>query len=325
MKKAILYIVIPCYNEEEVLEETTKQLKRKIEKLIAEKNISYKSRIMYVDDGSKDNTWNLISNISCGEKYFTGISLAKNVGQQNALMAGLLEAKKYADIVISMDSDLQDDIDAIDSMLKKYYGGAEIVYGVRSSRKSDNFLKKISALSFYKVMKKLGANIIYNHAEYRLTSKNVLNHLEEFNEVNIFLRGIFPLIGFKSDIVYYNRNKRLAGKTKYSFKKLLNLSWEAITSFSIQPIRFILKFGMILAIFSFISLTIFVVCYITETINNFWCIIISLICLLFGIQFTFIGIVGEYVGKAYIETKKRPRYIIEKNLNEVSNEVKRFF
>ena len=215
MKKDILYVVIPCYNEEEVINETTKRLKEKLNTLIKSNVISPKSRVMYVNDGSKDKTWSLIKKIDRKEKLFTGITLSRNRGHQNALVAGLLTAKEYSDVVISMDADLQDDINAIDEMLKKYHNGCDVVYGVRSSRKKDTFFKKITAQGFYKFMAKMGVNVIYNHADYRLTSKRVLNEFEKYKEVNLFLRGIFPLIGFKTDVVYYERAERFAGSSKF--------------------------------------------------------------------------------------------------------------
>ena len=229
----ILYIVIPCYNEEPVLKETTKRLKVKIEKLIKEKKISEKSKVMYVNDGSKDNTWKLIKEIHENDKLFTGLSLSRNKGHQNALLAGLLTAKNYADIIISMDADLQDDIEAIDKMLDKYTNeNCDTVYGVRNKRKKDSWFKRFTAQSFYKFMNLMGVEIIYNHADYRLTSKKVLNNLSNYEEVNLFLRGLFPLIGFKSDIVYYERNERFAGVSKYPLKKMISFAFDGITSFS---------------------------------------------------------------------------------------------
>lgn len=316
MKSKVLYIVVPCYNEEEVLEETTKQLKNKMAKLVKEKIISEESKVMYVNDGSSDGTWNLIEKIAKKENYFTGISLSRNRGHQNALLAGLMTAKKYADIIISMDADLQDDINAVDEMIKKYYEGSEIVYGVRSARKKDTWFKRTTAEGFYKFMSMMGVDIVFNHADYRLASKNVLEHLEEFNEVNLFLRGIFPLIGYKTDIVYYERNERFAGESKYPLKKMLNFAWDGITSFSVKPIRFILTFGIVLSIFSFISLIVFIVLNLVQLKAISIGTIISLICFLSGLQIVFIGIIGEYIGKTYVETKRRPRYIVSRNLNE---------
>ena len=245
-KQEILYIVVPCYNEEEVIRETTKRLKEKLNKLIKKKIISTDSKVMYVNDGSKDKTWELIEENHEQEKLFTGISLSRNRGHQNALLAGLMTAKKYADVVISMDADLQDDINAIDEMLDKYYAGNEIVYGVRNSRKKDTWFKKTTAEGFYKFMKFMGVDIVFNHADYRLASKRVLDELENYKEVNLFLRGMFPLVGFKSDVVYYERNERFAGKSKYPLKKMLNFAWDGITSFSVKPIRLVLNLLFVL-------------------------------------------------------------------------------
>ena len=319
MKDNILYVVIPCYNEEEVLSETTKKLKEKMDQLIKDKQISKNSKVMYVNDGSKDSTWNLIQDISNKDTLFTGITLSRNRGHQNALVAGLLTAKKYADVVISMDADLQDDINVMDQMIEKYNNGCQIVYGVRSSRKKDTFFKRFTAESFYKFMNKMGVNIIYNHADYRLTSKRVLDEFENYKEVNLFLRGIFPLIGFKSDIVYYERNKRFIGESKYSFKKMLNFAWDGITSFSVKPIRLILILGILQTVLSFIFMVVFIILNIIKLKTLGTGSIVSIIFFVSGIQLLCTGIVGEYIGKIYGETKERPRYIIEKNLLEVNN------
>ena len=315
-KEEILYVVIPCYNEEEVLEETTRQLKIKIEKLIKDKVISDKSKVMYVNDGSKDKTWELIKKISEKEKYFTGISLSRNRGHQNALVGGLLTAKNYADIIISMDADLQDDINAIDGMLEKYYAGCDIVYGVRSARKKDTFFKRVTAEGFYKFMKVLGVDCVYNHADYRLTSKRVLDEFENYKEVNLFLRGIFPLIGFKSDVVYYERNERFAGKSKYPLKKMLNFAWDGITSFSIKPLRMICTIGFIIL---FVSIGIMIYSLVRKIMGSTvdgWTFLSISIWFIGGLQMISIGIIGEYIGKIYSETKARPRYIISENLEE---------
>ncbi len=315
-QEKILYMVIPCYNEEEVLEETTKRLKEKYKDLIAKKKISNKSKVMYVNDGSKDKTWELIKKISQKEEHFTGITLSRNRGHQNALLGGLMTAKKYADIVISMDADLQDDINAIDEMLDKYYNGAEIVYGVRSARKTDTFFKRVTAEGFYKFMKMLGADCVYNHADYRLTSKRVLDELENFKEVNLFLRGMFPLVGFKSDVVYYERNERFAGESKYPLKKMLNFAWDGITSFSIKPLRMICSIGFVIL---FVSLAIMIYTLFRKITGNTvdgWTFLTISIWLIGGIQMISIGIIGEYVGKMYSEVKERPRFIIEENLEE---------
>ena len=310
----ILYIVIPCYNEEEVLNETIKVMKKKMNELIKKKEISKDSKVMFINDGSNDKTWAMIKEVSYKNSLFTGLSLSRNRGHQNALVAGLLTAKNYADMVISIDVDLQDDVNAIDLMIEKYKNGCQIVYGVRNARKKDCFFKRFTAESFYKIMLKMGVDIVYNHADYRLTSKRVLEEFAGFPEVNLFLRGIFPLIGFKSDIVYYERGERFAGESKYPLKKMVSLAWDGISSFSTSPIKIIIYIGVFQSIISFILLVIFVILnlvnYQTLKIES----IISLIVFLSGIQTLFIGIVGEYVGKIYFETKKRPRYIIEENL-----------
>ena len=316
MKKEVLYIIIPCYNEEEVLQETTKELKTKLEKLIKDKVISEKSKVMYVNDGSKDKTWELIKTIKNKEKLFTGISLSRNRGHQNALLAGLMTAKEYADIIISMDADLQDDINAIDEMIKKYYEGNEIVYGVRSARKKDTFFKRFTAESFYKIMNKLGVEVVFNHADYRLTSKKVLNDLENFEEVNLFLRGIFPLIGYKSDVVYYERNERFAGESKYPLKKMINFAVDGITSFSVKPIRLILNVGIIIFIISIIMVIYALINKIIGNTVSGWTFIVCSIWLIAGVQILSLGVIGEYIGKIYNETKRRPKYIIEHNLEE---------
>ncbi len=315
-KEEILYVVVPCYNEEEVLTETTKRLKEKLENLIMDKKISNKSRVMYVNDGSKDNTWNLIEEISDKEKLFTGISLSRNRGHQNALLAGLMTAKNYADIVISMDADLQDDINAIDEMIEKYNNGAQIVYGVRSSRKKDTAFKRITAEGFYKFMKLMGVEVVFNHADYRLTSKRVLEELENYGEINLFLRGMFPLIGFKTDIVYYERNERFAGSSKYPLKKMLSFAWEGITSFSVKPIKMILNIGIIMFVLSIIMIIYSIVSKCLGNTVDGWTFITCSIWLVAGIQMLSLGIVGEYIGKIYSETKRRPRFIISRNLNE---------
>lgn len=315
-EKTILYVVIPCYNEIEVLEETTRRLKEKFNKLISEKKISKKSKVMYVNDGSKDLTWELIKKINKEEEYFTGITLSRNRGHQNALLGGLMTAKNYADVVISMDADLQDDIDAIDEMLDKYYDGAEIVYGVRSARKKDTFFKKVTAEGFYKFMKVLGVDCVYNHADYRLTSKRVLDEFENYKEVNLFLRGMFPLVGFKSDIVYYERNERFAGVSKYPLKKMLNFAWDGITSFSVKPLRMICSIGFLILFVSILIMIYTIVRKVTGNTVDGWAFLTISIWFIGGIQMISIGIIGEYIGKMYSETKQRPRFIISENLEE---------
>ncbi|MCI5552656.1 MAG: glycosyltransferase family 2 protein [Tenericutes bacterium] len=310
-----LYVVVPCYNEEEVLEETTKRLKEKLTNLINQKKISKNSKVMYVNDGSKDKTWELIKKIS-KDTMFTGISLSRNRGHQNALLAGLMKAKEKADIIISMDADLQDDINAIDEMIKKYEEGNEIVYGVRSSRKKDSWFKKTTAEAFYKFMKIMGVDIIFNHADYRLASKKVLNELEKFEEVNLFLRGIFPLIGYKYDIVYYERNERFAGESKYPLKKMLNFAWDGITSFSVKPIRFVLTLGIIIFTISIVMIIYSLLSKLLGNAVDGWTFLSCSIWFVSGIQMLSLGIIGEYIGKSYNEVKKRPRYIISEDLSK---------
>ena len=315
-KLKVLYIVVPCYNEEEVIQETNNSLTKQIKTLIKKKKISKNSKILYVNDGSKDNTWNIIEDMYNNNSFVLGLKLAKNKGHQNALLAGLLFAKQYADFVISIDADLQDDISVFEEMIDKYYAGNDIVYGVRNSRQKDSFFKRNSALLFYKFMKLLGCDIIYNHADFRLTSKRVLNELENYKEINIFLRGIFPLIGFDSEVIYYERKERFAGESKYSIKKMFNFAWEGITSFSIKPIRLILIIGFIILLGCALS----IIYLIFQTINNnridnIYYILLT-IWFIGGVQLISIGIIGEYVGKIYSETKSRPRYCISEELTK---------
>lgn len=319
MKKCdVLYMVIPCYNEEEVLLETTKRLKEKLNGLIKKKIISAKSKVMYVNDGSKDKTWELIKQIHNDDPMFTGISLSRNRGHQNALVAGLLTAKDYADVVISMDADLQDDINAIDGMLEKYYDGCDIVYGVRSARKTDTFFKRVTAEGFYKFMQMMGVDVVYNHADYRLTSKKVLNNFQDYKEVNLFLRGIFPLIGYKSDKVYYERAERFAGESKYPLKKMLNFAWDGITSFSVKPLRLICGLGFIILFISIIIMIYSLIRKISGNTIDGWTFLNISIWFIGGLQMISLGIIGEYVGKMYNETKARPRFIVAENLEEIN-------
>jgi glycosyltransferase involved in cell wall biosynthesis len=310
----ILYLVIPCYNEEEVLFETSKRLKNKLSSLIERGKISRFSKVVYVNDGSSDKTWHIIEQIHKKDNIFSGICLSRNRGHQNALVAGLMVAKDYADIVISMDADLQDDINAIDEMVEKYLSGCEIVYGVRNSRKKDTVFKRMTAQGFYKFMQLMGVDIVYNHADYRLTSKRVLENFSEYNEVNLFLRGMFPLIGYKSDIVYYERNQRFAGKSKYPLKKMLNFAWDGITSFSIKPIRLILSLGVRIFILSLIMTVYSVIVKLIGNTVAGWTFLSCSIWIATGVQMLSLGIIGEYIGKIYSETKHRPRYFISKSL-----------
>ena len=305
-----LYVVIPCYNEEEVLDKTNTELKKKMNTLIQNKKIDKQSKVIFVNDGSKDKTWDLIQQFNQEDKLFGGINLSRNRGHQNALLAGLLTVKDDADIVISMDADLQDDIDAIDLMIEKRKEGADVVYGVRNSRKKDSFFKRTTAQGFYRVMKMLGVDVIYNHADYRLTSRRVLDSLKDYREVNLFLRGIFPLIGFKSDIVYYERKERFAGKSKYPLKKMLNFAWDGITSFSVKPIRLVLNVGVIILFLSFLMILYSIIQKVLGNTVDGWTFIVCSLWLLGGIQMLSLGIIGEYIGKIYRETKARPRYLV---------------
>ena len=304
IKKPILYIVIPCFNEEEVLPITKKIFIDKISSLIKKNKIADRSKILFVNDGSKDKTWKIISDLSKKSKYIQGISLSRNRGHQNAVLAGLMEAKKYCDITISIDCDGQDDIDAMDEMVDKYLDGYEIVYGVRSKRDTDTFFKRFTAESFYKVMNMMGAEVVFNHADYRLISKRVLDEFENYKEVNLFLRGMVPLVGFKSTSVFYERNERIAGQSHYPLSKMVSLAVDGITSMSVKPIRLITLLGTILSI-------IFFICLVISLIKNYgiW-IVGNLISLLLSIVIVAIGVIGEYVGKTYMESKHRPRYII---------------
>ena len=274
---------------------------------------------MYVNDGSKDNTWNIICDFNKKNKYVTGVNLSRNRGHQNALLAGLMTAKEHADMVVSMDADLQDDINVMDQMINDFYNGSDIVYGVRSSRKKDTFFKKVTAEGFYKFMSLLGVEIVFNHADYRLMSKRALDELENFSEVNLFLRGIIPLIGFKSTIVTYERNERFAGESKYPLKKMLNFALEGILSFSVKPIRLITTIGFIISFLSFIFLIYVIVGHFISDNVQGWTTIVALISFFGGFEILCIGVIGEYIGKIYGETKRRPRYIIEKVLLNEKN------
>ncbi len=310
----ILYLVVPCYNEEEVLIETSKRLLGKINKMINEEKISKKSKILFVNDGSKDKTWDIIEGLYNKNSIFSGVNLSRNRGHQNALLAGLMVAKEYADMVISLDADLQDDIDVIEKFVEEYYSGSDIVYGVRSSRKTDTFFKRTTALGFYKFMDKLGVNVVYNHADYRLMSKRALEALAEFKEVNLFLRGIVPLIGYKYSIVEYERHERFAGESKYPLKKMLAFAIDGITSFSVKPIRLISVLGFSIFFISLIALIYSLVVKFLGKTEVGWTSIVISIWMLGGIQLLSLGVIGEYIGKIYNETKARPRYIIKDKL-----------
>lgn len=319
---SILYIVIPCYNEQEVLGETSSRLKKKLEHLMNEGLISRLSRVMFVDDGSKDDTWNIIMRLHSENKLFSGLKLAHNRGQQNALFAGLMSAKAYADCVISMDADLQDDINAIDEMIQKHSEGCDIVYGVRSARDTDTFFKRFTAESFYKVMKILGVDIVSNHSDYRLMTKRALDSLAEYGEVNLFLRGIVPTIGYKTDIVYYERHERFAGESKYPLKKMIAFAIDGITSFSVKPLDLISSLGIILSLISVAGLIYSLVSYFMGWTVPGWTTTVCSIWLLGGIQLFCIGVLGCYIGKIYFEVKKRPRYLIDLLINDNDTELK---
>lgn len=309
MKK--LYLVIPCYNEEEVLPITSKELKKKMDELIKSKKISKESKVLFVNDGSKDKTWEIIKKLHEKDDLFRGVNLSRNRGHQNALLAGLHVASDYADITISMDADLQDDIGVIDKMIELNDKGAEVVYGVRSSRKKDSFFKKFTAQGFYKLLKWFGVDIVYNHADCRLMSKRAVMELKNFKEVNLFLRGIVPLIGFKSDIAYYERNKRAAGESKYPLKKMLAFAFDGITSFSIKPLQFIFSIGLIVLLISVGIMIYALVRKIQGAVVAGWTFLTISIWFIGGLQMISLGIIGEYIGKMYNETKARPRFIIE--------------
>lgn len=306
-----LYIVLPCYNEEKVLPETSKRLLELFNTMIGDKLISENSRIVFVDDGSRDKTWDIISTLSDSTERIGGIKLARNSGHQNALLAGLLSIKDECDCAISIDADLQDDINVIPEFVKKYLVGCDIVYGVRSKRNTDTFFKRNTALAFYKMMHLLGAEVVYNHADYRLMSRRALDALAEFGEANLFLRGLVPLIGFKSDEVYYERNARFAGESKYPLKKMLSFAFDGITSLSIKPIRCITGIGALVVVLAFIAaIYVFVSKFFGEASTGWSSLMVS-IWFLGGVQLLSVGLIGEYIGKIYKETKHRPRFIIE--------------
>ena len=306
-----LYIVVPCYNEEEVLPESIKQLGGKLSRLIEAGLATENSKVLFVDDGSRDKTWEIIEEAHKASKNISGIILSKNKGHQNALLAGLLTASDKADVTISIDADLQDDIECMDEFLKQYYDGCDIVYGVRSSRKKDSLFKRSTAQFFYKFMQWLGVNIIYNHADYRLMSKRALEGLSTFKEVNMFLRGIVPLIGYKTGTATYERGLRLAGESKYPLKKMLAFAWDGITSFSVRPIRFVAVFGFIAFLVSIGLMIKFLVDHLFGITVSGWSTLAISIWLFGGLQLLALGMIGEYIGKIYSEVKARPKYIVE--------------
>lgn len=310
----ILYLVIPCYNEEEVLPETTRQLTDKLHSMMECGSISRESKILYVNDGSKDKTWQIICELHEQNPLVRGVKLSRNKGHQNALLAGLMTAKDEADMAISLDADLQDDVGVLDAFVEKYYQGCDVVYGVRSTRKTDTFFKKTTAQGFYKIMKAMGVDIVYNHADYRLMSRRALQELESFKEVNLFLRGIVPLIGFKSDVVTYERHERFAGESKYPLKKMMNFAFDGITSFSVKPIRLITTLGLLIFSVSLVMLIWFLIDHFLGRTEPGWTSIIVSVWAIGGLQLLAIGVIGEYIGKIYLESKARPKYIIEEYL-----------
>lgn len=314
MRGNVLYIVIPCYNEEEVLCETAKRLTDKLHRMISDQVVSDQSRMVFVDDGSKDRTWELIRELHTSNPLVLGIKSSRNRGHQNTLLAGLFTVKDDCDMAVSMDADLQDDIEVLDQFVKKYEEGCEIVYGVRSARKTDTFFKKFTAESFYKLMSHMGVDIVYNHADYRLMSKRAIEELENYKEVNLFLRGIVPMIGFKSGIVEYERHERFAGKSKYPLKKMLAFAMDGITSLSIRPIRFITGLGVALFLVSIVLLIYYIIGYFAGNTIEGWATLVVSIWGIGGLELLAIGVIGEYIGKIYLETKGRPRYIVEEYL-----------
>lgn len=310
----VLYLVIPCYNEEEVLPETSKRLTAKLGAMIEMGLISQDSKIVFVNDGSKDRTWQLIRQYHEENPMIQGINLSRNKGHQNALLAGLMTVKEYCDMAISMDADLQDDVDAIDQFVEKYYEGCEVVYGVRSERKTDSLFKRASAQGFYKLMLHMGVEIVYNHADYRLMSRRALDEMEGFKEVNLFLRGIVPLIGFQSGVVTYERHERFAGESKYPLKKMLNFAFDGITSFSVKPIRMVTTLGIIIFAISILMLIYFLITWCIGWTVPGWTSIVVSVWAIGGLQLLAIGIIGEYIGKIYMETKARPKFIVQEYL-----------
>ena len=318
---SILYVVIPCYNEEAVLPETSKRMKEKMTSLIERNMISKKSRVVFVNDGSKDETWEIICRLHEEDALFSGINLSRNRGHQNALLAGLMTVKEIADMVISMDADLQDDINAMDEMIEKFHKGIDIVYGVRNKRQTDTFFKRFTAEGFYRLMDLLGANTVFNHADYRLMSRRALEGLAQFQEVNLFLRGLIPMIGYPSDVVYYERGERFAGESKYPLKKMLAFAVEGITSLSVKPLRMITNVGFFVFLMSIVILIYsFIRHFMGETIVG-WTTLMGSLWAIGGLILLALGIVGEYIGKIYMETKGRPTYIVESFVDQETEEL----
>lgn len=316
----ILYLVIPCYNEEAVLPVTRNLFVGELERLMEKKKISRKSRILYVDDGSRDRTWKILTEMSESDDRILAIRQSRNRGHQNALLAGLMEAKDLCDITVSMDCDGQDDVEAVEPMVDAYHDGCEIVYGVRSNRDVDSAFKRITAQGFYKILSWMGAEVVYNHADYRLMSARALKELEKFKEVNLYLRGIVPMVGFKSTTVEYSRKKRMEGKTHYPLNKMLSLAFNGITSLSVRPLKMITGLGIVLAAVSMIGIVWAVVSALAGNTVAGWASLVCIVCFLSGIQLLCLGVIGEYIGKIYLETKERPRYIISERTYERSTD-----
>ena len=313
MENPVLYIVIPCYNEQEVLPITAPMFLNKLHELAEKKLVSENSRILFVNDGSSDGTWDIIRALAASDEHYIGISQSRNRGHQNAVLAGLMEAKDRCDISISIDCDGQDDINAMDDMVRAYLDGCDIVYGVRNDRETDSLFKRTTAQGFYKFLSAMGADIVYNHADYRLISARALHELAKFKEVNLFLRGMVPLVGFKSTSVEYKRAERIAGKSKYPLRKMLALAGDGITSLSIKPLRLIMSFGVIVALLSFVGVIWAIVSALAGRAVAGWASMTCIICFVSGVQLICMGIIGEYIGKIYMETKHRPRYIISES------------
>ena len=316
MRPNRLYIVVPCYNEEEVLPETSRRLREKLERLIAAGQIAGDSRVLFVNDGSKDRTWSIIRDLHGQSPLFSGVDLTRNRGHQNALLAGLMTAKDRADMVISMDADLQDDVDAIDAMVARYHEGFDVVYGVRSSRKKDTFFKRFTAEGFYRVMNALGAETVFNHADFRLLSKAALEGLSQFREVNLFLRGMVPLVGYASTTVEYERGERFAGESKYPLKKMLAFAMEGVTSLSTKPLRWITALGFLIFFVSIVMLITFIVQWAMGMTVAGWASVVCSVWAIGGLILLSLGVIGEYLGKIYLETKARPRFLIREILDK---------
>lgn len=314
--KTVLYIVVPCYNEEEVLPETAKRLKSKLEALMERGEISLRSRVLFVNDGSKDRTWQLIQELHRQDSLFSGADLSRNRGHQNALLAGLITAMEHCDAAISMDADLQDDIDAVDAMLEKYREGCDVVYGVRSSRQKDSFFKRFTAEAFYRLMNAMGAESVFNHADYRLLSRRALEGLAQFKEVNLFLRGIVPLVGYTSATVEYQRGERFAGESKYPLGKMLSFAVEGITSMSVKPIRYVSLLGMLIFLISLGILAYSLIQWARGATLMGWASVMCSIWAIGGLILLSLGVIGEYIGKIYLETKGRPRFLLRQVLED---------